>query len=181
MKKYLWGISLVVLLCFTVACQDKAAMAELEKYKAQAAIEEQNKAVVTHYFDAFQKEDFEAIKAMSSPDYISHSRGRIYHLKDISDSIIANRETFSEISIVVEDIIARADKVAVRYLAKGTLRGSHKEGEPVVAEGTKIEITGYDIDRLENGKIVESWGNQDDLSLFEQIGYELKPKQEKKK
>jgi hypothetical protein len=40
MKKYLYVVPPVILFCFTIACQDKAAMAELEKYKAQAAVEE---------------------------------------------------------------------------------------------------------------------------------------------
>ena len=42
MKKFLWVVSLAVLLCFTFACQNKAAMAELAKFKAQAKVEEQN-------------------------------------------------------------------------------------------------------------------------------------------
>lgn len=44
MKKLFMVITLVVLLCFTFACQDKEAKAELEKLKAQAAAEEQNTA-----------------------------------------------------------------------------------------------------------------------------------------
>jgi len=42
MKKYLCAIPLVLLLCFSIACQDKAAMVELEKFRAQAKLEEQN-------------------------------------------------------------------------------------------------------------------------------------------
>jgi hypothetical protein len=38
MKKYLSVIPLVLLLYFVVGCRDKAAMAELSKFKAQAAI-----------------------------------------------------------------------------------------------------------------------------------------------
>ena len=45
MKKYLCAVPLVLLFCFTFACQDKAAMAELEKAKTQSQIEEQNKVI----------------------------------------------------------------------------------------------------------------------------------------
>jgi hypothetical protein len=65
-----WAISLVVLLCFVFACQDKAAMAELEKYRAQAAVEEQNKALALRCVDAFQKGDVVALKDIFSPDYV---------------------------------------------------------------------------------------------------------------
>jgi predicted ester cyclase len=181
MKKSLWVIAALILLCFVVSCQDKAAMAELEKYKAQAALEEQNKALVTRLFDAFQKGDIEAIKEVCSPDYVSHSRGRDDSLDVFFESIKVNKETFSELTIIIQDMIAEGNKVAVRYIAKGTHRGSDKEGEPVIAAGTKMEVPGYDIERVENGKIVEGWDGQDNLSLFEQLGYELKPKKEKKK
>jgi hypothetical protein len=43
MKKLLMVIPLVFLLCFTFGCQDKEAMAELEEFKSQTALEEQNK------------------------------------------------------------------------------------------------------------------------------------------
>ena len=42
MKRLFCAIPLVCLLCFAFGCQDKAAMAELEAFKAQAEIEEQN-------------------------------------------------------------------------------------------------------------------------------------------
>ena len=51
MKKYFCAVPLVILFCFTIACQDKAAMAELEKYKAQAKVEEQNIEVVKRYWN----------------------------------------------------------------------------------------------------------------------------------
>ncbi len=173
--------ALVLCVCLSVSCQDRAAMAELEKSKAQAALEERNKAVVTNFFSAFQKGDIEAIKEVCSPDYVSHARGQDYSLNAIFESIKVNKETFSEITFIVQDMIAEGSKVAVRYIAKGTHRGSDKEGEPVIAAGTKMEITSFDIERLENGKMVEGWDGQDNLSLFEQLGYELKPKEEKKR
>ena len=57
MKKYLCAVPLIVLFCFTIACQDKTAMAELETYKAQAAIEQQNMALVTKVFDELNKKN----------------------------------------------------------------------------------------------------------------------------
>jgi hypothetical protein len=43
-------------------CQDKAAMAELEEFKAQAALEEQNKEIVKRAHELHSKGDFEARK-----------------------------------------------------------------------------------------------------------------------
>lgn len=171
MKKNLLVIPLLVLLCFIISCQDKAAKAELEKFKAQAALEEQNKALVTRFYEAFAKGDTEAIKGMCSSDL----------LKGLLDSMKGNKESFTDIAFIPQDMIAKGNKVATRYIAKGSAKAVAKEGEPAIAEGKKIEIALYTIERIENGKIVESWELQDNLSLYEQFGYELKPKEEKKK
>ena len=47
MKNYMIILPLALILCFMVGCQDKEAMAELEEFRAQAAVEEQNKELVT--------------------------------------------------------------------------------------------------------------------------------------
>lgn len=36
--------------------------------------------------------------------------------------------------------------------------------------GTEVAFTGINIVRLEGGKIVESWGNSDQLAWMRQIG-----------
>ncbi len=44
MTKLLMILPLALFLCFIVSCQNKEAMAELEAMKAQAEVEEKNKA-----------------------------------------------------------------------------------------------------------------------------------------
>ena len=61
MKKLYMILPLVFLLCFMVGCQDKAAMAELEEFKVQAEVEEQNKELVNRYSEAWSKGDIEAV------------------------------------------------------------------------------------------------------------------------
>ena len=55
MKKLTIILPLALLLCFTVGCQDKEAMAELEEFRAQAEIEEQNKALVRKWYEELDK------------------------------------------------------------------------------------------------------------------------------
>jgi len=51
MKKLILAVLLVILLWFTFGCQNKAERAEREAFRAQAEIEEQNKALVERVFD----------------------------------------------------------------------------------------------------------------------------------
>ena len=55
MKKLCMGLPLALILCFMVGCQDKEAMAELEEFKAQAEIEEQNKELISNYLKEGEK------------------------------------------------------------------------------------------------------------------------------
>jgi predicted ester cyclase len=58
----------------------------------------------------------------------------------------------------------------------GLIRGDI-EGLP--ATGKKVEMSGFSIIRVENGKVAETWGARDLLSLYQQLGFELRPKEEK--
>jgi predicted ester cyclase len=185
MKKHLCIVPSVLLLCFVVNCQDKAAMAELEKYKAQAAVEEQNKALALRCADAFQRGDVAALKDIFSPDYVGHSLyvgllpGHIAQTYETALESCKNLSaSYSDIAIIVEETIAKADKVTIRYTAKGTYTGADLGLRDV---RKKIEISGLAIERFKNGKIVEVWDLADSLGFFRQLGAELTLKFEEKK
>ena len=178
MKKRLWVIPFLVLLCFVISCQDKAAIADSEKSKAQAALEDQNKALATRFTDAYQKGDVGALKEICAPDFIEHGVGQTFSLDQAIEILKGNMAIFSDFTIIVEDMIAQGDKVAVRYLLKVTHTG---EGLGIPASGKKAESAGIEILRFENGKIAEAWSVEDVLGLLTQLGFELKPVEEKKK
>ena len=179
MKKLLTIIPLVILLCFTFGCQDKAAMEELEEFRAQAALEEENKALVIRYTEAWESGNLEAIKEIFSPDFVWHAPVGL----DISSEeyIESNRKNmeqrkvaFPDMTIINEDVIVKGDKVITRY----TLRGTHIGNvEGIPATGNKIEFSGIEIIRIENGKIAESWEENNLLRFYQQLGMELKPKE----
>jgi len=72
MKKFLSVIPLVFGLCFSIGCQDKAAMTELEAFRAQAALEEEYRVLAKRHDEAWLKGDIEALREISSPDYVWH-------------------------------------------------------------------------------------------------------------
>jgi steroid delta-isomerase-like uncharacterized protein len=153
-------------------------MAELEEFRAQAEVEEQNIALVKRHYEALNSGDAEAIKEIFSPDYIYHLMlGQDASLEQIIEWIKPQMAAFPDRTYSVEDMLAKGDKVVSRYIYNGTHEGD-LEGLPP-ATGKKIEITGIEIWRVENGKIVESWDVHDNLSLYQQLGMELKPKEEK--
>ncbi|MGZ5423599.1 MAG: hypothetical protein ACXW2V_03380, partial [Candidatus Aminicenantales bacterium] len=83
MTKHLCIMPMLFLLCIVVGCQNRAVMTELEKYKAQAALEEQNNALALRFTDVYQKGDIAAIKEICSPDFIEHGVGQTFSLEQV--------------------------------------------------------------------------------------------------
>ena len=74
---------------------------------------------------------------------------------------------FPDMQITIEDQIAEGDKAAVRVTIRGTHQGAFMDIPPT---GKQVSMTGIGIDRFKDGKFVESWFNEDDLGLMQQLG-----------
>jgi predicted SnoaL-like aldol condensation-catalyzing enzyme len=80
---------------------------------------------------------------------------------------------FSDWDITLDDQIAEGDKVATRWIASATHTGSLQGMPPT---GKSVRVTGVNVMRFAEGKIVESWFNFDMLSLLQQLGAIATPK-----
>ena len=74
---------------------------------------------------------------------------------------------FSDWDITLDDQIAEGDKVATRWIASATHTGSLQGMPPT---GKTVRVTGVNVMRFAEGKIVESWFNFDMLTLLQQLG-----------
>jgi len=182
MKKSFFVLPLALILCFTVGCQDKESMAELEEFRAQAEVEEQNKALIKQYFVELDKGVVEDIDSFAdkymSPECIWHFPGgiKISGIQAIKEYIVGTNEAFPDMVHRIDDIFAEGEKVAYRMTAQGTHK---KEFAGIQPTGIEITATSEGIYRIRDGKIVELWFEGDSLSLMQQLGMELKPKEEK--
>jgi len=180
MKKLCMILPLALILCFLVGCKDKEAMAELEEFRAQAEVEEQNKELVKREWEAWNKGDFETFKELLAPDYACYFPSRSTTPMSQEETIEIRKmlqKAFPDISWSMEELIATEDKVIIRVIERGTHEGEYM-GIP--ATGNKYETSEISISRIENGKIVEQREELDLLGLYQQLGYEMKPKEGKK-
>lgn len=72
--------------------------------------------------------------------------------------------------LIVEDMIAEGDVVAVRYVERGTFKGSFMGNEPT---GKTYEIGAMEWFMLQDNKIRLRWGARDHASQARQIGLPL--------
>ena len=181
MKKLFVILPLALILCFMVGCQDKEKMEELEEFRAQAAVEEQNKEILRRYFRAVENGDLEAVKEIFSPDCIlHHTTGQDLSLEETIETVKKQNEqskvAFPDFNLSIEELLTVEDRVIVRLILRGTHKGDWR-GIP--ATGNKFEISSTFIVRIENGKVVEEREDFDQLGFLQQLGFELKLKEEK--
>ena len=178
MKNVLFVVSIVVLLCFTFGCQNKAEKAELEKFRAQAEIEKQNEAVVRQVFEAIDAQDFARFQELLVPEIIGHYSGPQEDLTlDSTIQLIKTfYQAFPDYSHSVEDVFAKGDKVAIRILQQATQKAEFQGIPP----GNKISYYQISIMQVKDGKVIDWWVVEDNLGMMTQLGLELMPKQAEK-
>lgn len=77
------------------------------------------------------------------------------------------RKAFPDIRFTIDEQIAEGDKVVTRWTGFGTHKGELADIPPT---GKSATVTGIGVDRIVNGKIVESWGVFDQFGMLQQLG-----------
>jgi len=77
------------------------------------------------------------------------------------------RGAFPDVRMTINDQIAEGDQVVTRWTATGTHKG---ELMGIAPTGKYATVTGVDIDRYQDGKVVEAWASYDMLGLLQQLG-----------
>lgn len=173
MKKLCMILLLSWILCFVFSCQDKEAMAELEAFKAQAAVEEQNIALVKRFLAEVDKKNLDNLDELCDPNYKFYfpTRTNPVGLQEHKQLLQSVDIGFPDYKHTLVQFIAQGDSVALRYIWEGTHQGDFSGIPPT---GKKIEMGMIAIWRFSEGKVVEYWGEADMLGLYQQLGMEMK-------
>jgi len=176
-KKLLIVIPLVILFCITFGCQDKEAMAELEEFKAQAEVEEQNKVIYRKVMDELNKGNLKVFDDFFAPDYTYYFPSNTQEpmsLEETKRMVKTHLISFPDYNWTIEELFAVKDRVIARVSSTGTFT---QEYEGIPPTGNKIESSAIFIVRIENGKVVEEREEVDVLNVMTQLGMELKLKE----
>lgn len=132
------------------------------------ATAEENKAIIRRLYEELNKGNLNIADELIVEDYAQHSilpvpPGR----EGFKKFFAAFSAAFPNAHFTIEDMIAEKDKVALRFTGRFTHRGEFMGVHPT---GKQMKMTGIDIFRLSNGKIVEHWDEVDQLGLLQQLG-----------
>lgn len=131
---------------------------------------EQNKAVIRKLVDGlWNKQDLKVFDASFSDRFVDHNPmpGSDGSKATFKQLVMGMQSAFSEAHTHLDDMVAEGDKVAWRWTFKGKHTGPLMGVPP---SGRQVSFSGFTIDRLANGQIVERWHMLDIPGLMQQIG-----------
>lgn len=139
---------------------------------------EQNKHLVRRSVEEVWNEgNYAVVDELVASDFVIHASTpdeEVHGPEGAKEYFRMLRQAFPDIHFTIEDQIAEGDRVVTRWTARATHAGAFKGIPPTGVQGT---ITGIDIDRIANDKVVECWTNLDELGLMQQLGVIATPGQ----
>lgn len=131
---------------------------------------EERKAVARRFVEEFVGlRNLGVVDEMFASDFIDHTAGPDDPpgVEGLIQFFSLLQTGFPDFDVVIDDLFGEADKVAMRFTFRGTHEGEFMGTPPT---GNRVTMPGIDILRIEEGKIVELWGQEDRLSMMQQLG-----------
>lgn len=130
---------------------------------------EESKAVVERlHREIFQQGKMEHLDQVVADDYVVHTpTGDQTREEHFGEELPGFLQAFPDLQLHVEDRVAEGDKVVTRFHFSGTHKG---EFAGIAPTGAQITLPGIVIERVENGKVAETWVQRNDMWLMQQLG-----------
>ena len=128
-----------------------------------------NKALVRRFVEeVVNRGNTQVLAELVAPDHVRHAPdGDLYGPEGVRILLAEWRARFPDLELAIRDLIAEEDKVVSRFVLRGTHRGPFL-GLP--ATGRTVELLGIGVDRVSDGRLVESWVSLDGLALLRHPG-----------
>ena len=132
----------------------------------------QNEAVVERFFEeVFNHENYDVLSETHTDDAVNHgppgAEGDLRGHEAAKEYFVGIHEAFPDVHAEVETLVPADDYVTARVTYTGTHQG---EFMGIPATEKHVEVEGILMNRMEDGKIAETWGQIDAVSLMEQVG-----------
>ena len=159
------AIFLASSLFLAIGCQNQAGKAELDKFKATAQIQEQNKEIVREVFNAIDSGDLVKLGNLLSEDFALYPPGsqQPWRKEALYQARNKHFAAFPDWIHKIEIMVAEGDKVAVKLTQYGTHKNQYKGIEPT---GKSVIVPATNIMMIVNGKVKDWWALEDNLGLM---------------
>jgi predicted ester cyclase len=141
-----------------------------DKSSRSGQIEEHNAALVRRLFDEIvNRGNVRIVDELLAPDIVNHNPGPsdAPGREGIREVFWMLHLAFPDLRGHIDDLIPDGDRVVVRWTIAGT---NTRRCMGIGPTGRSIQGTGIDILRVSGGRVVERWGNSDDMLMLNQMG-----------
>lgn len=133
---------------------------------------DESRALVHRHIDeGFNRGDWTVCQSTLADDYTAYygAEGKANVGRDAYvRACTFLRRSFPDVNITIEDLVVEGDKIVMRYTERGTLTGEPFLG--IAADGQAYAKPGTTVYRIVDGRLAESWGVEDTLGWFRQLG-----------
>jgi steroid delta-isomerase-like uncharacterized protein len=125
----------------------------------------------TGFTAAFTDKDLSALDAIFSPDVVDHSAALAAGQEGLAGfkaRLSGHHAGIPDLELEIFDVLVDGDRAALRWQMRGTQTSTWMGRPP---SGKPVAMNGINIERLEDGLIVEHWSNPDILGALKQLGH----------
>ncbi|MBV9623623.1 MAG: ester cyclase [Acidobacteria bacterium] len=130
-----------------------------------------NKEVARRVFEeVWNNKKVAAIDELIAANYIHHdaqSPSFPSGIEGYKQFVAYYLNAFPDVRFTIDNEVAEADMVVIRWTATGSHEGDLAELAPT---GRHFSVTGITMARLSDGKVAESWNSWDALGMMQQLG-----------
>jgi predicted ester cyclase len=124
----------------------------------------ENKALILRFWEEVNKGNPDAWDELCAPGYVYHGTGGDMTMEQSKKHAAGLLSAFPDLKVKVDNIVSEGDHLAIRYTIRGTHRGAYQGIAPT---GKRIKLGGMEVDRIADGKFIETWGISDVFGLMQ--------------
>ena len=132
----------------------------------------ENVAVLNRYYDeVWNRGELAVLDEVVSLELVGHDPAiGDFGFDQLKQLVLMFRRGFPDFQVTAEDVVAQADRVALRFRSEGTFRVEFMGMAPT---GERVSYTGLVMYRFARCQVVEIWMGWDPASLVRRIGGDL--------
>ena len=131
---------------------------------------EKNKETIRRLWDVWHSRELDQLDDLIAENHVNHDPNNPSDLLGVEgyrELITMYTTLLPNLRFDIHEIIADGDVVCTRWTARGTHTG---EALGLAPTNVAVTRTGLSWQRVENGKIVETWVERDGLGLARDLG-----------
>jgi steroid delta-isomerase-like uncharacterized protein len=135
------------------------------------AVEDIKMKTFNALMEAFNTGNLSALDSICSPSIVDHTATlfpkRAHNFEAFRGRVFRYRIAMPDLRYSITNMVVEGDWIAYQWEMTGTNTGPYLGYPP---SGNSVRVAGMNLERLENGKIVEHWSYPDKLALMQQLG-----------